>query len=138
MHVALVHDWLTGLRGGERVLDEIVRMFPEADLYTLIHVAQSTTERIEDRRIVTSPLARWPGAERHYRALLPLMPWAVRRLRVDRADLVISTSHAFAKSANLPPATPHLCYCLTPIRYVWDQLDAYLGRGARRLLSGPL
>ncbi|MGH0035273.1 MAG: glycosyltransferase [Myxococcota bacterium] len=138
MRVALIHDWLTGLRGGERVLDEIAGMFPDADLYTLVHVPGTTTPRIEERRIVASPLSRWPGAGRHYRKLLPLMPWAARRLQVRGYDLVLSTSHAFAKSASLEPGTPHLCYCFTPLRYVWDQLDAYLGRGPRRWAAMPL
>lgn len=138
MRVALIHDWLTGLRGGERVLDAIAGMFPDADLYTLVHAPGSTTPRIEERRIVASPLSHWPGAARHYRKLLPLMPWAAGRLRVRGYDLVISTHHAFAKSAALEPGTPHLSYCFTPLRYVWDQVDAYLGRGPRRWAATPL
>jgi glycosyltransferase involved in cell wall biosynthesis len=137
VRVALIHDWLTGLRGGERVLDEIAGMFPDADLYTLVHAPGSTTPRIDDRRIVTSPLSAWPGARRHYRKMLPLMPWAARRLGVRGYDLVVSTSHAFAKSATIETGTPHLCYCFTPLRYVWDQVDAYLGRGPRRWAALP-
>ncbi len=138
MRVALVHDWLTGLRGGERVLDEILGLFPNADLYTLVHVPGSTTARIDDRVVTTSFLSGWPGIARHYRKTLALMPWATRRLRIRDADLVISTSHAFAKSAAIEPGTPHLCYCLTPLRYVWDQRDAYLGRGWLRWSATPL
>jgi glycosyltransferase involved in cell wall biosynthesis len=138
VRVALVHDWLTGLRGGERVLDELAALWPEADLYTLVHVPGSTTERIDALRIHTSPLARLPGAARHYRKLLPLHPFAVRRLRIEGYDLVLSVHHAVAKGARIAPGTPHLCYCLTPMRYVWDQIDAYLGRGPRRALAAPL
>ena len=138
MRVALVHDWLTGLRGGERVLDELVTLWPRADLYTLLHVPGTTTDRIDAMPIHVSPLARIPGAARHYRKLLPLHPWAVRRLRIEGYDLVLSVHHAVAKSARIPPGTRHLCYCLTPMRYVWDQIDAYLGRGARRALALPL
>jgi len=138
VRVALVHDWLTGFRGGERVLDELAAMYPSADLYTLVHVPGATSPRIEARRVVASPLSRWPGAASHYRKLLPIMPWAVRRLHVRGYDLVLSTSHAFAKSADIAPGTPHLCYCFTPLRYVWDQVDAYLGHGARRWLAAPL
>lgn len=138
LRVALVHDWLTGLRGGERALDEIVRLFPEADLYTLVYVPGSTTPRIESRRIATSFLDRLPGAARHYRKLLPLYPRAIESFRLEGYDLVVSSSHAVAKSVRRPPGVPHLCYCFTPMRYVWDQADAYLGRGLRRRLAAPL
>jgi glycosyltransferase involved in cell wall biosynthesis len=136
--VALAHDWLTGLRGGERVLDELAGMFPDADLYTLIHVPGSTSERIEKLRIHTSPLSRLPGVATRYRALLPLFPWAIERFRLPAYDLVVSTSHAVAKGIRVAPGTLHVCYCFTPMRYVWDQADAYLGRGLRRALAAPL
>jgi glycosyltransferase involved in cell wall biosynthesis len=138
MRVALVHDWLTGMRGGERVLDEICGMFPDADLFTLFHVPGSTSARIEARRIVASPLSRLPGAARHYRKLLPLHPWAIERFDLRGYDLVLSTSHAVAKGVRAPRGAVHVCYCFTPMRYVWDQADAYLGRGLRRALATPL
>ena len=138
MRVALVHDWLTGLRGGERVLDELAGLFPSADLFTLVHVPGSTTPRIDALRIHTSPLQRWSGSARHYRELLPLLPWAVRQLRIDGYDLVISVHHAMAKAARIAPGTRHLCYCLTPMRYAWAAADVYLGRGLRRALAAPL
>jgi glycosyltransferase involved in cell wall biosynthesis len=138
VRVALVHDWLTGLRGGERVLDELAVLFPTADLYTLVHVPGSTTPRIDALRVHTSPLQRWSGSARHYRELLPLLPWAVRQLRIDGYDLVISVHHAMAKAARVAPGTPHLCYCLTPMRYAWDAVDVYLGRGLRRAAAAPL
>jgi glycosyltransferase involved in cell wall biosynthesis len=138
MRVALIHDWLTGLRGGERVLDELLAVWPDADVYTLVHVPGATTARIDARVRGTSPLERVPGAGRHWRKLLPLHPWAVRRLRVEGYDLALSVHHAVAKAARIAPGVPHLCYCLTPMRYVWDQADAYLGRGPRRLAAAPL
>jgi glycosyltransferase involved in cell wall biosynthesis len=138
VRVALVHDWLTGTRGGERVLEALVDIFPGADLYTLLHVPGSVSPAIENRSLVTSPLNRVPGVGRHYRKLVPLFPWAIRRLRAERYDLVISTHHAVAKAIRLTPGTPHLCICFTPMRYVWDQIDAYLGRGWRRWLAHPL
>jgi glycosyltransferase involved in cell wall biosynthesis len=138
MRVALIHDWLTGLRGGERVLDELACLFPNADLYTLVHVPGSTTPRIDSLRIHTSPLQRWSGSARHYRELLPLLPWAIRRLRIEGYDLVVSVHHAMAKAAHIAPGTPHLCYCLTPMRYAWDAVDVYLGRGLRRAAAAPL
>jgi glycosyltransferase involved in cell wall biosynthesis len=138
MKVALVHDWCTGLRGGERVLHEHATLFPEADLYTLVYRPGTTTPRIDALTVHESPLGRLPGAERHYRKLLPLFPWAVSRLRVAPCDLVLSSSHAVAKGVRPPPGAVHLCYCFTPMRYVWDQADAYLGRGLRRALAWPL
>jgi glycosyltransferase involved in cell wall biosynthesis len=138
MRVALVHDWLTGMRGGERVLHELAGLYPDADLYTLVHLPGSTSAAIDRLRIHVSPLDRIPGIGRHYRKLLPLFPWAIRRFQLDDYDLVLSTSHAVAKSVPVGPETTHLCYCFTPMRYVWDQTDAYLGRGLRRALATPL
>ena len=138
MRVALVHDWLTGLRGGEKLLDGLAGLFAGADLYTLIHVPGSTTERIERLRIFASPLSRLPGVARHYRKLLPLFPATIERFRLEGYDLVLSNSHSFAKGVQVAPGTPHVCYCMTPIRYVWHHVDAYLGKGARRALATPL
>lgn len=138
VRVALVHDWLTGMRGGERVLDVLASMFPDADVYTLVHVRGSTSPAIERLRIHASPLSALPGAARHYRKLLPLFPWAIERFLLEGFDLVLSTHHAVAKGVRTAPGTPHLSYCFTPMRYVWDQADAYLGRGVRRALATPL
>ena len=138
MRVALVQDWLTGFRGGEKVLHEFAGLFPDADLYTLIHVAGSTSARIDALRIHASPLSRLPGAARHYRKLLPLFPFAIERFKLEGYDLVISNSHSFAKGVRVAPGTPHLCYCMTPIRYAWDLADEYLGTGARRIVAAPL
>lgn len=136
MRVALVHDWLTGLRGGEKVLAELAGMFPGADLYTLVHVPGATSAAIERLNIRASPLNALPGVARHYRKLLPLFPWAIERLELERYDLVLSVSHAVAKGVRT--IDTHVCYCLTPMRYVWDQADAYLGRGMRRAAAAPL
>lgn len=138
MRIALVHDWLTGIRGGERVLDTIAAALPDAEIHTLFHVPGSTTPLLEQRTIHQSPLGRIPGIGRHYRALLPLYPWAVQQLDVGEVDLVLSTSHAVAKAVPVPKGAVHLCYCFTPMRYVWDQVDAYLGRGLKRRVSAPL
>jgi len=138
LRIALVHDWLTGYRGGERVLEHLSRRFPDADLYTLFHTPGSVPPAIERLSIETSPLDRLPFARRHYRKLLPLHPWAVRQLDLRGHDLVLSTSHAVAKSVRVPRETPHLTYCFTPMRYVWDQADEYQGRGLKRALALPL
>ncbi len=138
MRVALVHDWLTGMRGGERVLHEHAVLFPDAEIHTLVHVRGATSPEIEAHRIHASPLSRLPGIARHYRKLLPLFPWAVSRLRPGEVDLVLSTSHAVAKGVTAPVGAVHVCVCFTPMRYVWALGDAYLGRGPLRLASLPL
>jgi glycosyltransferase involved in cell wall biosynthesis len=129
MRVALVHDWLTGMRGGERCLEVFAELYPEADLYTLLHVPGSVSPTIERRRIVTSFVQKLPGAARHYRYYLPLFPAAIERFDLRGYDLVLSSSHCVAKGV-LAPGGPHVCYCFTPMRYVWDMYEEYFGRGA--------
>jgi glycosyltransferase involved in cell wall biosynthesis len=129
MRVALVHDWLTGRRGGELVLAQLVRLFPDSEIFTLLHVPGSVGEDVESRPIHTSPLQQLPGIADHYRAALPLMPAALRFLDTRGFDLVISSSHCVAKGARVPPGTPHLAYVHSPMRYMWDQFDAYFGPG---------
>ena len=126
MKLAIVHDWLTGMRGGEKCLDLLCRRFPEARLFTLLHVPGSTSPAIENMPITTSFLQRLPGVRRHYRYLLPLMPAAVERLRIPAdVDLVVSLSHAVAKSVRPPAGVPHVCYCFTPMRYAWHLREEY-------------
>ncbi len=137
MKVALVHDWLTGMRGGERCLEAFLDIYPEADIFTLVHIPGSTTARIDSRVKGTSFLNRVPGIARIYRALLPLFPLAVRSLRLDGYDLVISLSHAAAKNVRVPQGVPHICYCFTPMRYIWDQAPVYF-RGITFYLVQPL
>ena len=132
--VALVHDWLTGLRGGERVLQGICELYPEADLFTLVHVPGSCGPVIESRRITTSFLQHLPFAQSRYRHYLPLFPLAIESLDLRGYELVISTSHAVAKGCRPAPGARHVAYVHTPMRYVWDQFDAYFGPGR----AGPL
>jgi glycosyltransferase involved in cell wall biosynthesis len=141
MATALVHDWLTGMRGGERCLEVFCELFPDADLFTLLHVPGSVSPSIENRRIVTSFIQQLPGARRDYRHYLPLFPAAIRRLDLTGHDLVLSSSHAVAKSVRVPPGALHVCYCFTPMRYVWDMYHEYFGPRAglaQRLLMPPL
>ena len=138
--VALVHDWLTGMRGGERCLEVFCELFPDAPLYTLLHVPGSVSPVIERRRIVTSFVQRLPAAATGYRRYLPLFPAAVRSFDLRDYDLVVSLSHCVAKAVRVRPGALHLCYCFTPMRYVWDLEDAYAeGAGAlTRLVLPPL
>ena len=131
MRCALVHDWLTGMRGGEKVLEVLCELFPEADLYTMVHVPGSVTPVIENRRIFTSCLNRLPGVGGYYRNLLPLMPWAAGRMRLEGYDLVVAVSHCVAHGVRVAEGTRFVCYCLTPMRYAWDQFEAYRPRGWR-------
>lgn len=115
------------MRGGEWVLDRLARLFGPTDLYTLVDDGRHLTDAIAACTVITSPLQRLPRAAGTWRrAYLPLMPWAVERLRVrDDARLLISTSSAVMKSIRPPPGVPHLCYCHSPARYIWEQADEY-------------
>lgn len=128
LRVALVHDWLTGMRGGEKVLEVLCEIFPKAPLYTLLHLPGSVSSVIEDRPIHTSFVQRLPGAETQYRRYLPIFPWAIESLDLSAYDLVVSTSHCVAKGAIVRPGALHISYCFTPMRYVWDQFDDYFGK----------
>jgi glycosyltransferase involved in cell wall biosynthesis len=130
--VALVHDWLTGYRGGEKCLAVLCRRFPTAPLYTLLHAPGSLPEVIERMDIRPSLLQRLPRIDRYYRYTLPLMPLAAG-WRVSDCDLVISLSHAVAKSAKAPAGVPHVCYCFTPMRYAWHMREAYFAGRVRGL-----
>ena len=130
MKVALVHDWLTGMRGGERCLEVFCELFPEADLVTLVHVRGSVSPTIAARRVATSFIQRLPGAPRQYRRYLPLFPAAISRFDLSGYELILSSSHAAAKGVRVPRGALHVCYCFTPMRYVWDLYDDYFGARA--------
>lgn len=136
MRIAIVHDWLTGMRGGERVLEVFLKLYPQADLYSLLHIPGAVSPAVDARVKGTSFLQKIPGAKRFYRALLPLYPWAAWSLDLSGYDLIISLSHAAAKNIRVPTGARHICYCFTPMRYVWDQTAAYLG--AKRFLAWPV
>lgn len=128
MRVALVHDWLTGMRGGEKVLEAFCELFPSADLYTLFHLRGSVSRTIEGRSIRTSFIQRLPLVRSAYRYYLPLFPAAIEGMRLQGYDLVLSTSHCVAKGAVPPPGSLHISYIHTPMRYVWDMYHDYFGR----------
>jgi glycosyltransferase involved in cell wall biosynthesis len=123
--VALIHDWLTGMRGGEKVIEALGGMFPEAPLFTLFHFPGSVSPEIESHPIRTSFLQRAPGIRNHYRTYLPFFPAAIEEFDLSGFDLVVSSSHCVAKGVIAPPDAFHLCYCHTPMRYAWDQEHAY-------------
>jgi glycosyltransferase involved in cell wall biosynthesis len=125
--VVLVHDWLTGMRGGEKCLEPLCRRWPSSRLFTLLHKRGSVSPTIESLAITPSLLNRLPGVSRYYRYLLPLMPKAVDSWRLPDCDLVVSFSHCVAKGARPPRDVPHVCYCFTPMRYAWHMQDSYFG-----------
>jgi glycosyltransferase involved in cell wall biosynthesis len=129
MRVALVHDWLTGMRGGERCLEAFCELFPDATIFTLVHVPGTVSEPIESSRIRVSPLNRVPGISRHYRMFLPLFPFMAERFNLRGYDLVLSSSHCVAKGVRAPREALHVSYIYTPMRYVWDLYDDYFGPG---------
>jgi len=127
LKVALAHDWLTGMRGGEKCLELLGAGFPRAPLYCLLHKQGSVSDIITRRQIHTSWLQYIPGIARHYRYFLPTFPLAIRTLGKPDADLLISTSHCAAKALPVKKKTRHLCYCFTPMRYAWTFHDEYFG-----------
>ena len=127
MRVALVHDWLTGMRGGEKVLEVLCELYPDADVFTLLHQRGSVSATIERHRITTSFIQRLPFAAARYRSYLPLFPLAIEQLSLDAYDLVISSSHCAAKAVVVPGRARHITYCHSPMRYAWDQFDEYFG-----------
>ncbi|HJQ39217.1 MAG TPA: glycosyltransferase [Thermoanaerobaculia bacterium] len=125
--VAVIHDWLTGMRGGEAVLEAILDVLPDADLFTLFHFPGTVSRKIESRTIITSNVQKLARGTSDYRKLLPLFPHAVRRWDLSSYDLIVSSSHCVAKGVNAR-GKPHLTYCHTPMRYIWDRFDDYFPR----------
>lgn len=134
--IALVHDWLTGMRGGEKCLEPACRRWPDAKLYTLLHKRGSVSGTIERHIPRTSLLGKLPGVSRYYRYLLPAMPLAAR-WPIQDCDLLLSFSHCIAKAAKAPAGVPHVSYCFTPMRYAWHLRDAYF-QGVKGRVLGPL
>jgi glycosyltransferase involved in cell wall biosynthesis len=136
--IAFVHDWLTGMRGGEKALEVLCSLYPSAALFTLVHVPGSVSPVIERLRPRTSALQWLPGIRRYYRQCLPLFPIAVEQFDLDAYDVIVSTSHCAAKAAVKTGRARHLCYCFTPMRYAWDQFGAYFGPERVGPIAGPL
>jgi len=127
MRVAIVHDWITGMRGGEKCLEVFCEIFPEADIFTLLYLPGSVSKIIESHSIKTSPIQYIPCVGSWYRYFLPVMPFAVRMLDLSGYDFILSSSHCVAKGARGDDSAYHLCYCYTPMRYAWSAYDDYFG-----------
>jgi len=135
--VAIIHYWLVGMRGGERVLERLLHLYPDADIFTHVYDPHAVSTVIRERRVQTTFIDRLPGARRHYQKYLPLMPLALEQLDLRGYDLVISSESGPAKGVIAPPDALHICYCHSPMRYLWDHYHEYLetaGAISRRVL----
>jgi len=127
MKIAIVHDWLVTYAGAETVLAEILKLYPAADLFSVVDfMPEQDRGFFGGRSVHTTFVQHLPAARRRYRTYLPLMPWAVERLDLSGYDLVISSSHAVAKGVMTRPDQLHVCYCHSPMRYAWDMREEYL------------
>lgn len=133
--VALVHDWLTGMRGGEKVLEVFADLFPDAPIYTMVHVPGSVSEKIESHRIYTSGLQRMPLGIKKYRYYLPFMPYFAERMKIEPVDLVVSISTCVAKGIVPPPGARHASYINSPMRYLYDRYEDYFAPGRAGLAT---
>lgn len=136
MRVAIVHYWLVGMRGGERVLEELCRLYPQAHIYTHVSRPDQLSALLRQHRIVETFIARLPGGRKFYKSYLPLMPLALECLDLTEYDLVISSEAGPAKGVLCAPDALHICYCHSPMRYIWDQFFIYRARAGflQRLL----
>ena len=127
MKIAIVHDWLVTYGGAERVLAQMLLCFPQADVFAVIDgLAPKDRIFLNGKKVHTTVLQNLPGVFKHYRKLLPLMPWAMGRFNLSQYDMVISSSHAVAKGVHLRPNQLHICLCYSPMRYAWDLQEVYL------------
>ncbi|EPR37178.1 glycosyl transferase group 1 [Desulfovibrio sp. X2] len=139
MKVAVVHYWLVGMRGGERVLEALLDLYPGADIYTHVYDPRAVSEKIRAHTVRTTFIARLPFAAKLYKHYLPLMPLALEALDLSGYDLVISCESGPAKGVLAPSNALHVCYCHTPMRYVWDMYHEYRARaGFLARLNMPL
>ena len=127
MKIAVVHDWLVTYAGAERLLEQVLEVFPEADLFSLVDFLPVEKRFfIKNKTVTTSFLQHLPFVRTKYRSYLPLMPYAIESLDVSGYDLIISISHAVAKGVRIRSGQKHVCICCSPIRYVWDLREQYL------------
>ena len=144
MKTALIHYWLTNLRGGENVLAEFCRLFPDADIFTHAWNPAAAQEPFARHKITETFIAKLPGARKNSQKYLPLMPSALRRLDLDDYDFILSSESGPAKGVCKRPGALHVCYCHTPMRYLWDMYEEYYrstgiaGKLAMTLFKTPL
>jgi glycosyltransferase involved in cell wall biosynthesis len=140
MRVAIIHYWLVGMRGGEKVIEALCEMYPQADIFTHVYVPETVSERIRQHRIIPTFINGLPRSARMYKTYLPLMPLALEQLDLRGYDLIISSESGPAKGIIAPPDAVHVCYCHTPMRYIWNMYHEYREGAGRftRLMMPPL
>jgi glycosyltransferase involved in cell wall biosynthesis len=126
LRVALVHHWLVRMRGGEKVLEALCQIFPQAHIYTLVFDPSEISESIRQHRITTSWIQKLPWAKKYYTQYLPFFPFAIEQFDLSGYDLVISSEAGVSKGVLTRPETCHICYCHTPMRYAWSAYHVYL------------
>jgi glycosyltransferase involved in cell wall biosynthesis len=126
--VAIIHDWLNGMRGGEKVLEEILALWPDADIFTLFYDPEAVSPLIRSKKVYTSGLNRNPWIKKHYQYFLPWFPRHIEAFDLNAYSLVISSSHCVAKGAIPAPDALHVSYIHSPMRYAWDQYHSYFSR----------
>jgi glycosyltransferase involved in cell wall biosynthesis len=137
MKVAIVHYWLVGMRGGEKVVEALAEMYPQADIFTHVYVPEMISEKIREHRIIPTFINALPRASKMYKTYLPLMPLALEQCDLRGYDLVISSESGPAKGVITPAETLHVCYCHTPMRYIWNMYHDYregAGRVTRMMM----
>src|SRR5262245_39140093 len=125
MKVALVHYWLVGMRGGEKVIEALCKLYPQADIFTHVFVPDAVSETIRAHRVTTTLVGRLPRASTQYKNYLPLMPMALEQIDLRGYDLIISSESGPAKGIIPPPGSLHVCYCHSPMRYIWNMYHEY-------------
>ena len=140
MKVAIIHYWLINWRGGEKVLQALLELFPQADIYTHVYDAQLVAKKLPGKKICTTFIHKLPLAKSLYQKYLPLMPMALEQLDLRQYDLIISSESGPSKGVVSRPDALHICYCHSPMRYVWDMYPDYKNSTSwlNRLLMIPL
>jgi len=139
LRVAIIHYWLLHMRGGEKVLESLCKLFPQADIFTHVYDANGVSAAIRSHTVHTTAISKLPAAHKLYRSYLPLMPFALESIDLSGYDLVISSEAGPAKGVIAPPDAPHICYCHSPMRYLWDQYHLYKsGAGRLARLTMPI
>lgn len=140
LRVAIVHYWLVGMRGGEKVIEALCRMFPDADIYTHAYAPDAISEVIKRHKVSTTFIGKLPKPAKHYKSYLPLMPMALEQLDLRGYDLVISSEAGPAKGIIPPPHARHVCYCHSPMRYIWNMYHDYResAGSVKKALMGPI
>jgi glycosyltransferase involved in cell wall biosynthesis len=140
MKVAIIHYWLVGMRGGEKVIEALCEMYPQADIFTHVYDPEMVSDRIRQHRVIPTFINALPRAAKMYKTYLPLMPLALEQIDLSGYDLIISSESGPAKGIIPPSDAIHVCYCHTPMRYIWNMYHQYRNGAGRlaRLMMPPL